>query len=139
MKSALTTLSRIKKFELDEQQRLLVAEQEKEDQLNFELKSLISKYEEEKLFVAQNPGICDFGLYTDQYLKKRKSLEKQIHDIQLKIEQIRDVMSGIYKEQKTFDIVAENRRKLKQKELDDQELKHLDEVGTNTYIKKHQN
>ena len=44
MKSALDTLSRIKKFELDEQQRLLVAEQEKEDKLNNELKLLISKY-----------------------------------------------------------------------------------------------
>ncbi len=139
MKDALTTLSRIKKFELDEQQRLLVSEQEKEDKLNHDLKLLIAKYEEEKLFVAQNPGICDFGLYTDQYLKKRKFLEKQLHDVQTKIEQIREVMSDIYKEQKTFDIVTENRRKLKKKEMETQEQKLLDEVGTNAYIKKHQN
>lgn len=139
MKDALTTLSRIKKFELDEQQRLLVQEQEKEDKLNHDLKLLIAKYEEEKLFVAQNPGICDFGLYTDQYLKKRKFLEKQLHDVQTKIEQIREVMSDIYKEQKTFDIVTENRRKLKKKEMETQEQKLLDEVGTNAYIKKHQN
>ncbi len=139
MKDALTTLSRIKKFELDEQQRLLVQEQEKEDKLNHDLKLLIAKYEEEKLFVTQNPGICDFGLYTDQYLKKRKALEKQLHDVQVVIEQIRDVMSSIYKEQKTFDIVADNRRKLKRKELETQEQKLLDEVGTNAYIKRHQN
>lgn len=86
MRNSLATLGRIKKFELDEQQRLLVAELEHEENLTGKLKSLIAKYEEEKEFVAQNPGICDFGLYTDQYLKKRRALEKQLHETQVKIE-----------------------------------------------------
>ena len=41
----------------------------------------------------------------------------------------------MYKEQKTYDIVEENRKKAKQKEEDDKEQKSLDEIGTNKYIK----
>ncbi len=138
MRNSLATLERIKKFELDEQRRLLVAEQEKEDALNTKLQKLIAKYEQEKEFAAQNPGLCDFGLYTDVYLKHRRSLEEEISAVEAKIEQIRDVMSDIFKEQKTYSIVDANRRAIQQKEIDQKEQKMLDEVGTNTYIKNHQ-
>ena len=47
-------------------------------------------------------------------------------------------MADIFKEQKTFEIVERSRKEKEQKELDDQSKKMLDEIGTNTYIKKHQ-
>ena len=47
-------------------------------------------------------------------------------------------MADMFKEQKTFEIVTQNRKNKKNKELAEQEQKLLDEVGTNTYIKKHQ-
>lgn len=138
MKDSLKTLERVKKFEIDEQRRILMQKLEREDTLQKQLYCLIEDYKNEKEFVAQNPLLCDFGAYTDQYLKKRKILEKQIIDIQSEIEQIRDIMSEMFKEQKTFEIVKENRKKRKNKEFAEQEQKLLDEIGTNTYIKKHQ-
>ena len=99
---------------------------------------MIEEYENEKEFVSQNPTLCDFGAYTDQYLKKRRALEKNIADIQAEIEQIRDIMAAMFKEQKTFEIVSKNRKKRQEKEFAEQEQKLLDEVGTNAYIKKHQ-
>lgn len=138
MRDSLATLERIKKFELDEKRRLLVIELEREDALKKKLQDLTDNYEKEKAFVEANPGICDFGLYTEQYLKKKRFLERQIKDTQAKIEQIRDVMADIFKEQKTYSIVDDNRRKRKQKEIDAKEQKMLDEIGTNVYIKKHQ-
>ena len=137
MRDSLKTLGRIKKFELDEQQRLLVVELEREEALTKELANLIETYEKEKAFVAENPGICDFGLYTDQYLKKRREKEKQIDATRQKIDAIRDVMSDIFKEQKTYEIVDDNRRKRRQKEIDALEQKMLDEIGTDAYIKRH--
>ena len=89
----------------------------KEDSLQHQISELIAKYEQEKEFVMQNPGICDFGAYTKQYLENRKMLEKQLKDIQIKIEQIRDIMADMFKEQKTYKIVDENRRRRKQKEF----------------------
>ena len=138
MRDSLATLERIKKFELDEKRRLLVVELEREEALKKKLQNLETDYEKEKAFVEANPGICDFGLYTEQYLKKKRNLEQQISNTQAKIEQIRDVMADIFKEQKTYSIVDDNRRRRRQKEIDAQEQKMLDEIGTNVYIKKHQ-
>ena len=138
MRDSLATLERIKKFELDEKRRLLVAELEREEALKKKLQNLETDYEKEKAFVEANPGICDFGLYTEQYLKTKRNLEQQISNTQAKIEQIRDVMADIFKEQKTYSIVDDNRRRRRQKEIDAQEQKMLDEIGTNVYIKKHQ-
>lgn len=139
MRNSLKTLERIKKFELDEQQRLLFDELNKEDTLIKQLAQLDECYLKEKEFVMQNPTLCDFGIYTDQYLKKRKHLEQQIKNVQQKIEQIREIMAEIFKEQKTFNLVDEQRKQKKQKEIDQTEQKSLDEIGTNAYIKKHQN
>ncbi len=55
--------------------------------------------------------------------------------LQVEIEKVKDQISEMYKEQKTYDIVEENRKKAKQKEEDDKEQKSLDEIGTNKYIK----
>lgn len=137
MRNSLQTLERIKKNEIDEQRRLLMVELGKEDSLQHQISELIAKYEQEKEFVMQNPGICDFGAYTKQYLENRKMLEKQLKDIQIKIEQIRDIMADMFKEQKTYKIVDENRRRRRQKEFENQEQKMLDEIGINAYIKKH--
>ena len=138
MKDALKTLERVKKFEIDEQRRVLMQKLAREEELQKTLKNLIEEYEREKEFVSQNPTLCDFGAYTDQYVKKRRALEKSITEIQTEIENIRDIMADIFKEQKTFEIVAQNRKMQKNKKLAEQEQKLLDEVGTNTYIKKHQ-
>ena len=138
MKDSLKTLERVKKFEIDEQRRILMQKLAREESLQNSLKNLIEEYENEKEFVSQNPTLCDFGAYTDQYLKKRRTLEKQIADIQNEIEQIRDIMAEMFKEQKTFEIVTKNRKKRQEKEFAEQEQKLLDEVGTNAYIKKHQ-
>lgn len=139
MRNALKTLERIKKFELDEQQRLLFDEINKEEALLKQLNQLDECYLKEKEFVMQNPTLCDFGAYTEQYLKQKKNLKQQIKNVQQKIEQIREIMAEIFKEQKTFNLVDEQRKQKKQKEIDQAEQKSLDEIGTNAYIKKHQN
>ena len=138
MKDSLKTLERVKKFEIDEHRRILMQKLEREESLQNSLKNLIEEYETEKEFISQNPTLCDFGAYTDQYLKKRRTLEKQIADVQNEIEHLRDIMAEMFKEQKTFEIVSKNRKKRKNKELLEQEQKLLDEVGTNAYIKNHQ-
>ena len=138
MKDSLKTLERVKKFEIDEQRRILMQKLAREESLQNSLKNLIEEYENEKEFISQNPTLCDFGTYTDQYLKKRRALEKQIADVQNEIEHLRDVMAEMFKEQKTYEIVSKNRKKRQEKEIAEQEQKLLDEVGTNAYIKKHQ-
>ena len=83
--------------------------------------------------------MCDFGAYTEQFLKKKQVLENKISNLEKEITQIRDAMSDIFKEQKTFEILIKAHMKEKQKKLDEAEQKMIDEIGTNAYIKKHKN
>ncbi len=138
MGNPLKTLSRVRKNELDELRRILAAELKKEDEKQKEIAELINRFNNEKEFVAQNPGICDFGAYTKEYLKTKEKKEQELKEIQSRIEELRDKIADVFKEQKTFDIVDENRKKEQQKIFEQQQQKMLDEIGTNTYIKKHQ-
>lgn len=138
MNKSLKTLTRIKKFDIDEQRKLLVEQQEAEERTIEDLRLLNEKYENEKKFATENPGLCgDFGLYTKRYLKLRATLEIKLNNIRRRIEEIRDIIAAMFKEQKTFEIIDAGRTKREEKELEEKEQKLLDEIGTNTYIKQH--
>ena len=88
----------------------------------------------------QNPQFFSNNLIQDTFLNciHTQKKEQELKEIQLRIEELRDKIADVFKEQKTYDIVDENRRKEQQKIFEQQQQKMLDEIGTNTYIKKHQ-
>lgn len=136
MKSSLKTLTRIQKFNIDEQRKILVEYQHEEDTLVNKLANLNEEFEREKEFSAQNIGVGDFGAYLKRYLQEREVLEIALKEIREKIEQVRDIIADMFKEQKTYEIVEDNRRKRSDKDESDKEQKTLDEIGTNAYIKR---
>ncbi len=138
MKNSLKTLQRIQKFNIDEQRKILVDLQTKQDQLKVEFARLNQNYEAEKAYAVQHPGLGNFGAFVKRYLEKKEALETAIDKMQQAIEEVRDRIADMFKEQKTYEIVDDNRRKREIKEENDKEQKMLDEVGTNTYIKKHE-
>ena len=137
MARSLQTLSRIQKFKIDEQRKILVEFQNKEDELQNRLNNLFTEYENEKKITTQLGIQTDFGAYTKRYLQTKENLENQLIAIRNKIEEIRNIIADMFNEQKTFEIVDQHRREQEQKELADKEQKTLDEIGTNTYIKNH--
>ncbi len=137
MAKSLKVLQRIKKMELDELRRVLSDKIARQDEGKHKLQELNQQYEKEKEFAAQNPLLCDFGKYTENYLKKKRALEQFIAALENEIEQLRNEMADIFKEEKTYNIIDEAREAQKQKEFNANEQKLLDEVGTNAYIKKH--
>ena len=138
MNDSLQTLSRIEKFKIDEQRKLLTEQLEREEKLQKDLKMLETRYQQEKEFQAQNEGIGDFGAYVKRYLEIRTDLQDKIAAVQKKIEEIRDIIADMFRSQKTYEIVEANRKRKAQKEQDDKEQKMLDEIGTNAYIKNKQ-
>jgi len=137
MKNSLKTLSRIEKFNINEQRKILVFLQEQQDKIKLALDNLNLQYEQEKQFQRQNQMIGDFGAYTKRYLTQKEEFENQITELENQISNVRDKISDMYKEQKTYEIIDENRTKQEEKELTEKEQKLLDEIGTNTYIKHH--
>lgn len=138
MKNALQTLSRIEKFNINEQRKILVALQEQQDEIIALLKNLNHQFELDKECQRQNQLMGDFGAYVKKYLETKEDYQNQIASLEDKIEQVRDIIADMYKEQKTYEIIDENRQKRAQKEEDLKLQKQLDEIGTNSYIKHHE-
>lgn len=138
MKSSLQTLQRIQKFNIDEQRKLLTEQLSTEDKLLNDIKTLAEQFEKEKEFARKNIHVGDFGLYTECYLKKRENLETALISVRKKIGEIRNIITELFKEQKTYEIVDDNRKKTQQKEFEAKEQNLLDEIGTNTYIRHRQ-
>lgn len=137
MKSALKTLTRIQKFQIDEQRKILSELQEKQDILQAQLEQLNRDFEREKEFARNNAGVGDFGAYVKRYKQQRENLEMQIAVLEKKIEHERDVMADMFKEQKTYEIVDDQRTKRAAKEEEQKMQKVLDEIGTNSFLKNH--
>ena len=70
------------------------------------------------------------------YLQYREAFERQLAAVRTEIEKVRDKIADMFKEQKTFEIVDDNRQKRREKENNAKEQKTLDEIGTNAYIKR---
>ena len=138
MKNSLQTLTRIQKFNIDEQRKLLAEQLAREEELIKALADLNWQFEQEKEFSRTHPAPGDFGLYVKKYMAARDDLETRITAVRQKIAVIREVIADLFKEQKTYEIVDDNRRRAAQKEIDAKEQKMLDEIGTNTYIKHKQ-
>lgn len=136
MKTSLQTLQRIQKFNIDEQRKILVELRTKEEELQNNLNRLNAEYERELEFATQNSGVGDFGAYTQRYLQYREAFEAQLAALRAEIEKVRDKMSDMFKEQKTYEIVDTNRQKRREKEESAKDQKTLDEIGTNAYIKR---
>lgn len=137
MKSALKTLTRIQKFQIDEQRKILSELQEKQDILQAQLEQLNRDFEQEKEFARNSAGVGDFGAYVKRYMQQRENLEMQIAVLEKKIEHERDVMADMFKEQKTYEIVDDQRTKRAAKEEEQKMQKVLDEIGTNSFLKNH--
>ena len=137
MKSALKTLTRIQKFQIDEQRKILSELQEKQDILQAQLEQLNRDFEQEKEFARNNAGVGDFGAYVKRYMQQRENLEMQVAVLEKKIEHKRDVMADMFKEQKTYEIVDDQRTKRAAKEEEQKMQKVLDEIGTNSFLKNH--
>jgi len=138
MKNSLKTLSRIEKFNINEQRKILVFLQEQQDKIKLALDNLNLQYEQEKQFQRQNQMIGDFGAYTKRYLTQKEEFENQITELENQISNVRDKISDMYKEQKTYEIIDENRKQQTIHEEDLKTQKQLDEIGTNAYIKHHE-
>lgn len=137
MKSALKNLTRIQKFQIDEQRKILSELQEKQDILQAQLEQLNRDFEQEKEFARNNAGVGDFGAYVKRYMQQRENLEMQVAVLEKKIEHERDVMADMFKEQKTYEIVDDQRTKRAAKEEEQKMQKVLDEIGTNSFLKNH--
>lgn len=136
MKSSLKTLARIRKFNIDEQRKRLNEQLDVEKKILSGLEQLNRQFGEEKVFVQKNGSAGDFGAYVKRYLAQRESLEQALELVRQKIAEIRDIIADLFKEQKNYEIVDKNREERAMAEEEHKMQQALDEISTNTYIKR---
>lgn len=136
MKNSLQTLTRIQKFQIDEQRKILNEYLTREEKILKDLKHMFLEYEQEKDFASRQGYVGDFGAYTKRWLQYKEALEQALEDVRKKIAEVRDIISDMFKEQKTYEIIDRNRKEREEKEEELKNQKTLDEIGTNAYIKR---
>ncbi len=136
MSKALKTLSRIKKNAIDELRKTLGNFFEVEGQIAKAIDMLEAEYLKEREVAKTMDISYDFGLYTKFYIKKKEELGRALIEIRQQIDILQDKITEEFKEQKTFEIVDENRAKAKLKEEEVKVQKMLDEIATNSYIRR---
>lgn len=136
MKNSLQTLTRIQKFQIDEQRKILNEYLSREEKILKDLKRMFLEYEQEKDFASHQGYVGDFGTYTKRWKQYKDALEQALEDVRQKIAEVRDIISDMFKEQKTYEIIDRNRKEREEKEEELKNQKTLDEIGTNAYIKR---
>ncbi len=139
MAKSLKSLSKIQKYNIDEQRKILNGYLNEEVTIMRKLKELNENFEREKAYCEKTAELSSFGVYLKSYIDTRKHYEAELAAVKEKIEEIKDIITALYKEQKTYDIVDENREKKELKEEEIKEQQTLDEIGTNAYIRKRKN
>ncbi len=132
MSKTLPTLIRISKFELDEKQRALSDLLRARDEILRQQQELEDKKKKEDEAVKANPELHEYySGFLNAYLDKRNNLRKALEDIDLIIEQAREVLREAFQQHKTYEITHENITKKEKQELEQKEQKNADEMALN--------
>ncbi len=137
-KSDLSTLIRLRKWDVDEKQRALAVLLRHEESVIERQVALEAEIVREKTFAAQLPG--DQRRTLSGYLKRsenmRSALTAALQDIRNRIGIAQDHLADSYRRLKTFEVTQEQRDLAEEKEGARIETIELDEIGLNLHRRK---
>ncbi len=137
MSKTLPTLIRISKFELDEKQRALSDLLRAQDEIIRQQKELEEKKNKEEETAKTTPEVANYYAgFLKGYFIKKNNLAKANEDIQLIIDQAREVLREAFQQHKTYEITNENILKKEKEEQSQKEQKNADEMALNLFRKK---
>jgi flagellar export protein FliJ len=139
MKS-LKTLIKLHRKELDEKRRELTALENKKEQLQQAIISLIKELKNEQKIIASNPEIAySYTNYAIRNRERQQLLAFEIVQIDEQIDQLSEVIFELFSEVKKYEIALENKQKQIKAEEERQETIFLDEISINGFIRKDKN
>lgn len=132
------TLIRLAKFNVDEKRRVLVALQDREEEIIAAIAAHDQQLKVEQQVASEDSTGAGFyyGAYADWYLKRRAEMEGMLAAVRQQIEIARDDLAEAFREQKTYEITQANREKREREEADRKEQIFLDEVGQTQHRRK---
>ncbi|MBI2236854.1 MAG: flagellar FliJ family protein [Magnetospirillum sp.] len=135
MSKSIKTLIKLSKFNVDEKRRLLLALQEREEQIIAEIKRSEEQLAEEQRIAAEDSTGAGFayGAYAKSWLGRREQLLRMLEAVRVEIVAARDAVAEAFSELKTYETVLKERERRAREEADRKEQTFLDEVGLNMF------
>ncbi|MCF8479721.1 MAG: flagellar export protein FliJ [Rhodospirillum sp.] len=126
----LKALIRLRRFEVDECQRMLGELYRAEGELNAREAQLEAAMAKEEVFAKENPDLgFTLGAYVARYLGDKEALADHRRQLEAALNDARDNLAEAYRTLKVVQISQENREKREREERDLKEQKTLDEIG----------
>ncbi|WP_413207109.1 flagellar export protein FliJ [Rhodospirillum sp. A1_3_36] len=130
MAKDLKALIRLRRFEVDECQRMLGELYRAEGELNAREADLDAAMGKEEAFAREHPELgFTLGAYVARHLADKESLAEHRRRLEAALNDARDNLAEAYRALKVVEISQENREKKEREERDQKEQKVLDEIG----------
>ena len=133
----LAPLIRLRKHTVDQKQKVLSNFYRQAEVLEDEKQTALDTLARERAVLEEQTELGDahalFGRFAEGIKKKVEALDRQLADLEKRIEIARTDLREAFSELKKIEITADNRAKEAKREADLKERKELDEIAIETY------
>jgi flagellar export protein FliJ len=132
--SALESLIRLNRWQLDERRRQLADLDSLADKLRQEQARLAAEQADEQRTAARSPEAgAAYGAYARRLIERRHKLEQSLAAVEQQTVLARDALAEAYREVKRYEIAAANRAAKQRQALAKQQQRTLDDMGIETF------
>jgi flagellar export protein FliJ len=138
MDKDLHSLIRLRKWAVDEKQRELGELLGREQMVENAIAQLEAQMQTERDIVRDNPTMAGFtfGTYSQFHKMQREHLQAALSALREKIDEMRDALADLYKEQKVAEISQDNRTQAAKAERERKTQNMLDEIAADRHQRK---
>jgi flagellar protein FliJ len=135
--SALDSLIRLHRWQLDERRRQLAELETLAEKLRQEGARLVAEQaSEQTVAAASTEAATAYGSYAAHLVERRRKLEQSLASVEQQLVLARDALSETYREVKRYEIAAATRAAQQRKRSARQQQNALDEVAIETFRRR---
>jgi len=135
--SALESLIRLHRWQLDERRRQLAELDTLGEKLRHEQTRLTAEEQQEQRVASSSQEAAPaYGNYARKLIERRDRLRESLASVEEQIVQAREALAETYREVKRYEIASANRLSQQKKRLARQQQRTLDELGIENYRRR---
>jgi flagellar export protein FliJ len=135
--SALESLIRLHRWQLDERRRQLADLDGLGEKLRREQARLAAEAKAEQAAASSSREAASaYGNYARQLIERRQKLEQSLASVEQQLAEARETLAETYREVKRYEIASANRMVQQRKRLARQQQRTLDELGIENFRRK---
>jgi flagellar protein FliJ len=135
--SALDSLIRLNRWQLDERRRQLGELDTLAEKLRQELARLVDEQKQEQSVAAASlEAGSSFGVYARDVIDRRLRIEKSLASVEQEVAAAREALAETFREVKRYEIAAATRAAQQRKRVARREQTTLDEIGIENYRRR---